>query len=221
MKSLFFFLLVLGFSHSVFAAQQAIADEGRELILNENGSWAYRSSDHFATIADGRRVRLKADGSWSFTDKKRVSKVPVFDQQYIAEKSVAVVFNDVVIETYRGKKSASRKSAAKKTQMVFYVSLAVAKNALSPVVLSTKRDDFLATDSDGRNYPVINVEQAVSTIQPGASASLIVRVDGSPHWWTTKSLELVMDKRVLGSAKNISLTRPLSTARQQAVDGFE
>ena len=58
--------LALLTANTLYADQKITSDDGREVLLNDDGSWQYRSSDRFATTSDGRRVRLKEDGRWSY-----------------------------------------------------------------------------------------------------------------------------------------------------------
>ena len=39
---------------------KALGDDGRKIMLKDNGSWAYISNDRLATSEDGRRVLIKA-----------------------------------------------------------------------------------------------------------------------------------------------------------------
>ena len=41
-----------------------LSDDGREVKLNDDGSWEFVSEDRFATTEDGERIRLRADGRW-------------------------------------------------------------------------------------------------------------------------------------------------------------
>ena len=223
MRLLAFSLLAFSLSSGGFAAQDAIGDDGRELRLNDDGSWAYRSTDRFATTAEGKRVRLKNDGSWVFTDKK---PLPVpgstfrADQKLVVEKSLEVLVSDFVVETWRGKKSASQKNTRKKTRMIFTISVMLKKSAGDSLALTVANSDVSIVDSDGREYAITSVEWQASMLKPGEETLLLVRADGSPHWFTTESMTLSMAKQLLGSEKNIVLTRLMSSAKHKSVDSF-
>jgi hypothetical protein len=53
-------------SHLLHADQEVTTDDGREVLLKEDGSWTFRSTDRFANTVDGQRIRLKQDGSWAY-----------------------------------------------------------------------------------------------------------------------------------------------------------
>ncbi|MEE8059776.1 MAG: hypothetical protein V3T17_18390 [Pseudomonadales bacterium] len=236
-----FFLLVFSFSSSLFAAQESIGDDGRQVLLNDDGTWRYTHTDRFAITGDGKRVRLKQDGSWTYvgekstgeknTGKNTFGRNVIADQRYVDKQLLEVVLNDLVIESYRGKKSAAHKNSRKKTQSVFHLSV-INHRAIDPrimaesevadsVVLTVDSSDFSVKDTDGREYPVLSVELATATIKLGEETTIVVRADGSPHWWTTKSMSLTIDKKVLASRKNIVLTRLMSSVKKKNVDGFD
>ncbi|MBT4520065.1 MAG: hypothetical protein HOC23_08665 [Halieaceae bacterium] len=216
-----FFLCAM--SCSLFAEDTVISDDGREVQLKDDGSWIYKSTDRFATTADGKRVRLKDDGSWIFTGEKAIviDRGVVADKKFIETLSLEVTLTELAIETYRGRRSESHKSSRKKTQSVFSLSFAVDKSAPEPLILALEENHFSVEDSDGREYPIVRVEPLEMTIKPGAQATVIVRSDGSPHWWTTKSMRLILDKQALASRDDIQLLHSMSSAKKRAVDGFD
>ena len=81
-------------------------------------------------------------------------------------------------------------------------------------------DDFKVEDSGGREYDIVSATPAQLSIAPGEEASLVIRVDGSPHWFTTKTMSIVIDKSALDSEKDLELTKAMSEAKNVAVDGF-
>ena len=204
---------------SLFAAEEIIADDGREVQLNDDGSWSYTSTDRFATSAAGKRIRLKADGSWVYTgDETAVGLQLISDRKYVAEQFLQVSLRELVLDTARGKKSESHKNSPKQTQMVFYLSIHMDQKAKGSVDIGFNTADFSVQDSDGRNYPVILVVPATATLQPGGETEVIVRADGSPHWWTTKSMSLTLAKSVFSSQQELVLTRSMATVKKRKVD---
>ena len=208
------------------AAQEAVGDDGRTVRLNDDGRWVYITTDRFATTPEGKRVRLKQDGSWQYTgeisaDETGAGRRVASDRKFLDDQSVELALADLVIETIRGKKSAAHKNSRKKTQSVFHLNITVAKDAAEAVTLSVQNSDFAIEDTDGRQYPVVRVKPAVVRVKPGAEATIIVRADGSPHWWTTKSMSLTLDKTLFARQKNIVLIRTMSSAKKKTVDVFE
>ncbi len=220
MRVLLSIMLLLSFQ--IQAAEQIVSDDGREVQLNADGSWEYKSTDRFATTADGRRVRLSADGQWAYTGEKSAEGQKVaIDQKYIDEQSLDLVLSDLVIETTRGKKSQSHKNSRKKTRSVFYITLSLDKAAEANLSAALNSKDFTVEDTDGRNYPVQRVEPETVMIKPSGEAVITVYADGSPHWWTTKSMTVNVNKKVFASSKAITLSRGLSDAKKRDVESFE
>ena len=50
----------------VAVKQEIVIVDGREVILNSDGTWKYFSTDRYVNTKDGTRVRLKDDGSWQY-----------------------------------------------------------------------------------------------------------------------------------------------------------
>jgi hypothetical protein len=80
------------------APQEGISDDGREVILKQDGTWEYRSSDRFASTEDGRRVRLKADGSWHY-----VGNALLASKQQLRTTDLNIKLSKVVIESLEKK----------------------------------------------------------------------------------------------------------------------
>ena len=213
------YILVL-FSSIVQANEQLVSDHGREIILKDDGSWEYKSNDRYAVSADGRRVRLKADGRWEYTGKKTSAKAHVSghavvsDQLFVDETSVAIALSDFVIESVT---TQAHKNTRKKTNSVFYISISAEKYAKTALALNFSNTDFSVKDSDGRQYSVQAVDPVTVTIQPGKKVIITVSVDGSPHWWTTKTMSVTIDKKAFSVANDIVLTTILSEAKKIAV----
>ena len=214
--------VILLFSAQTQAAKAIVSDEGREVQLNPDGSWEYKSTDRFATVADGRRVRLSADGQWSYTGEKSaaVEKIAL-DRQYVDQKSLDIVLSNLVIETVRGKKSPGSKNPRKKTRSVFYITLGLDKTANRAFSVALDANDFTVEDTDGRSYPVTAVTPANIAIEPADETVIAVYADGSPHWWTTKAMVIKINKAVFSSTKTIALSRAMSVAKKKVSDSFE
>ena len=221
MRQSVIFIFAVLFSMIAGAGQDVISDDGREVRLKDDGSWEFISNDRYATTADGRRVRLKANGSWEYTGEKSTATERVAsDQKYIDASDLEISITDLVIESSRGKKSQSHKNSRKKTHSVFYISLLADDDAEAPVELVFANGQVEVQDTDGREYPVIKIEPKKLSLQPGQEATLEIRTDGSPHWWTTKSMSVTFDKKLFGSRKDIVVMRDMSTAKKKEVDGF-
>ena len=102
-----------------YAAEQTNtvhSDDGREVVLDADGSWYFKSGDRFATAADGRRVRLKADGNWEYSGEVVQARSRVSDAFFIGQQQLHLAIETFVVQT---KRSESHKNSRKKTRMLF------------------------------------------------------------------------------------------------------
>ena len=56
--------LLLAVSLFSIAGQVVVDDLGRQVQLNDDGSWVLISSDRYAISHQGERIKLRPDGSW-------------------------------------------------------------------------------------------------------------------------------------------------------------
>ena len=206
------------------AAERVIADDGREVQLNDDGSWEYLSSDRFATSATGKRIRLMDNGTWELTGELAVPAATLVAEDIkmvVGEQPMEAKLARLSIESKRSKKSESHKSSSKKTQTVFALNFTLGKQAEEVQALSFSEDDFEVVDSGGREYDIVSVTPARLSLSPGEETTIVIRVDGSPHWFTIKAMSIVIDKMALGSEQDLELSKPMSEAKKTTVDGFK
>jgi len=210
-----FIVLLTTASNSVSAADQTIMLDGREILLREDGTWLYQSTDRFANTRDGSHVRLKEDGSWQY-----VGNAPLISKQQVRTTDLDFQLEKVVIETYKRK---SQKSSLIKTQTVFYVRLknsAQAKNSVS-----INKDDIAlieVKDNNGKRYEVVSVKPNPVELKPDALTTLIVRAEKSPSIFDdVKSMELVFKSGIFGIEAPISLKQRTIDFYEETVDGFQ
>ena len=168
------------------SAEELQLNDGRRIVLHEDGTWSYVSSDRLLGTADGREVRLREDGTWEYTGN--VAPATSSTAGEITSASLGqMIFSlqELAIETAR---STSHKSSRKKTHTVFSVNLV--NNGETPGSLALDSLAIGVEDSAGREYPVLQIQPAEVSLEPGEKAVVEVRADGSPHWFTTKAMEL-------------------------------
>ena len=49
-------LTMLSVNNALSADQHVITDDGREVLLRQDGSWQFRSSDRFANTKEGQQI---------------------------------------------------------------------------------------------------------------------------------------------------------------------
>lgn len=202
-------------NNTLFANQEVITDDGREVLLKDDGSWAFRSTDRFANTKQGRRVRLKEDGSWEYT-----GNAPVILEKQVRTMDLDIKLQKVVIETYEKK---VLKSKRVKTQTVFYLNLEHSPLAKKNISI-TKNDisHIEVKDSNNNSYPIASIHPNSVTLKPGSTTTIVIRAKGSPLWLSnTKSMEVVFKPGVFGIKNSITLSQKFDEFEEKDVDGFD
>ena len=206
-------LLSIGDAHS--ADQEVITDDGREVLLKENGTWDFLSEDRFANTSDGQRVRLKHDGSGEY-----MGNAPLTSNTQVRTKALDIKLGSVVIETHEVK---VQKNKRVDSQTVFYLNLELSPLAKEDVIIS-KNDISLieVKDNKGRRYPVLSIQPSPETLEPGSMTTLSIRVDGSPQWWkNVKTMDIALKPELLGLQETTTLRQNVDDIVNKKVDGFE
>lgn len=191
-------------SMSSYADITATGDDGRTIMLKQNGQWEYSNNDRFATTADGTRVKLKDDGSWEF-----IGNAPIKSEQQFRAESLDVKLNKV--ETKYAQEKAGSKNIRTKAHTIFYFDVDISSYATSPIMVNLKDFNGLSvSDSRDNNYKIIAATSSAETLQPGKNYRFEVRVDGAPKFTTSflsvKNITLTIDKSVFLTAADIKLT---------------
>ncbi|NNJ96522.1 MAG: hypothetical protein HKP12_05125 [Gammaproteobacteria bacterium] len=209
------FIFLLGFSQALSAAQEVISDDGREILLKEDGTWEFRSNDRFANTSDGRRVRLKAGGSWQY-----IGNALLTSKQQLRTTEIDIKLQKVVIETYEKK---IQKNKRVKSQTVFFLDLTSSAQAQQDISISKENiSNIKVSDSNGRDYPVLFIKPAPIILKPGTQTSIAVRVDGSPQWWKdVESMEISFQSGIFGLQDPASFSQNVVDFDIKKVDGFE
>jgi hypothetical protein len=208
-------LLLLYAGNALPAGRQVITDDGREVLLNENGTWEFRSNDRFANTEDGRRVRLKDDGSWQY-----VGNAPMATKTEVRTNELEIKLQRAVIEVHEQR---VQKNTRVKSQTVFYLDLKLSPLAERSIKINNT-DVELITIKDNRRrvYPVLSIQPSPATIEPYSETMLVIRADGSPQWWkSVKTMELVFNTGIFGIREPITLSQNVDEIEKKKVDKFE
>ena len=196
------------------ANQEVVTDDGREVLLKADGTWAFSSDDRFANTGDGQRVRLKADGSWEY-----VGNAPMVTSQRVRTRELEIELQKAVIEIHEQK---VQKNTRVSSQTVFYLKLGLSPVAEERIYIE-KSDLALISiqDNKRRNYPVLSMQTSQESLQPASEASVIIRADGSPPWWkNVKTLNIVFKPEIFGLSESISLSYSVDDIDKKKVNGF-
>ncbi len=201
--------------HAESSAQEIVTIEGREVVINKDGSWTYRSSDRFASTKNGDRVQLKEDGSWTM-----VGNAPLTSKVQARTTDLDIKLQKVVIETYRIKR---QKNVSLKTQTVFYIQLDYSPQSDKNLSINSSDISLIEVqDNNGKNYKVVSIEPAQAELKPETKTTLVVRAEKSPLMWdNVKFMEVTLKAGMLGLAAPISLSHRASDFDEENVSGFE
>ena len=196
-----------------------MADDGRLIRLNDDGTWAVVSEDRHATTGDGRRIVLGADGRWREADEQSrwvtlPTEAVVTSRDTIVDEALEVELVSLEIEEARGSK---HKNTTLKAQTIarlqFSSSAQVDSLVLSP-------SQFTIRDSKGRDYPVEQVVPALVTLEPGRPVMLTLVADGSPRWWGVKFFRVEVRNGALGNRESLELTKAMAEVQEKQVESL-
>jgi hypothetical protein len=217
---LFVYICLLSLSfmqvgHTEPANNNVVTIDGREILLNEDGTWKYRSNDRYANTEDGRRVRLKEDGSWRY-----IGHAPLKSEVQVRTTDLDIKLQKVVVEKYEKK---VQKNTHVTTQTVFYVKLAHSPQAKTAISISQRDIAFIEVkDNNGKIYPVASMNTDTARLEPNAEASIVIRAEKSPSIWDdVKSMQVVFNKGIYGIDAPITLSMRVTDFQEEDVDGFE
>jgi len=192
-----------------------MTDDGREVLLKDDGTWEFRSTDRYANTKEGARIRLKANKSWEY-----IGNAPVTSKQHVRTTTLDIKLQKVEIEVYKEKVHRNIRTFS---QTVFYVSIDV--TPLAKKNLTTGKIDIsriLARDDKGGNYRVLSTTPAVIDFSDKTRLSISIRLDGSPSvWGNAKSMELELLPDIFGIQESITLSQNINEIDKIRVEGFD
>jgi hypothetical protein len=209
------FLTVSLSTHALLANQALISDDGREVLLKDDGSWEFRSEDRFANTSDGRRVRLKEDGSWVY-----VGNAPLVTKEQARSTIVDLKMQKIEIESHKEK---VHKNTRTERQTVFYINVDVSPLAKQSLrVADTGLDSILVMDDKGNKYPVLSIKPDKIEVAPNSNQTFVIRARDAPTIWDGAELmEIQLPVNILGNPEPVTFSRKLYDIEQVRVEGFE
>lgn len=208
-------LLYMPNGSAEISSEEIVIVDGREVVLNDDGTWKLLSTDRFANRSDGSRVRLKEDGSW-----QTIGNAQLISKEQVRTADLDITLQKVVIETYEKK---VQKNTRVKTQTVFYVDLVTSPQAKTSVTISESDISLIAIkDNNGKNYSVVSIQPDDIQLKPNSKITLIIRADKSPSIFdSVKSMEIRFKKGMFGIDSPIAFNQRTIDFLNKKVDGFE
>ncbi len=199
----------------VDADQEGLTDDGREVLLKEDGTWEFRSTDRFANTKDGQRVRLRADNTWEY-----VGNVALTAKDQIRTTLLDIKLKEAVFEVHIEK---AHKNVRKNSQTVFYLNIHVSPAATENITISnTDLSRIQVRDNKGNVYPVLSLRPGPISLTPDSEHAVTIRAKGAPSVWdNAKSMELELQSGVLGNDAAITFSQNISDMEKKKVAGFE
>jgi hypothetical protein len=208
-------------SPPLFAEQSVISDDGREILLKDDGSWEFRSTDRFANTPDGRRVRLKDDNTWEYIGQAKAPPAPPAPRAAVMHAiPTSIELDEVVVESYGDKMGQRRRTGS---QTIFYIEVTVSNMAQKAVTLDAADPSRVRVeDSDGKRYDIVSVTPTHAVLNPGGRQTIAVRVDGSPEWWRqVQSMEVELPAGMVGNIDPIRISEKVRNFQKQTVDELQ
>lgn len=199
---------------AIAADQDGLTDGGREVLLREDGTWEFRSTDRFANTKDGQRVRLKADNTWEY-----VGNAPLASKDQVRTTTLDIKLQKAMFEIYKVK---VQKNIREQGQTVFYLHVAVSPAAKESITIAnTDLSRIQVRDNKGKAYPVLSLNPNPIALTPGSEQTITIRAKDSPSFWSNaKSMELELAPGVLGNKDAITLSQNISDIVRKNVEKF-
>lgn len=208
-------MVLLALGNADAQNQQVITDDGREVLLNEDGSWMFKSNDRFANTPDGRRVRLKDNGRWEY-----IGHAPVATATLVRTTDLELKLDKVVVEKYEKK---VQKNVRLKTWMVFYVNVDVSPLLKDSIALQKDNPALIEVrDDTGKIYPVVSIHASSAMLEPGTKTVLEIRADSAPTIFSeAKTMQITFTPRMLNTREAISLSYRIDDFDEKKVSKFD
>lgn len=209
-------------SAPLLQAKDIITPEGREITLNPDGSWTYKSDDRIVTTPDGRRIRIRPDNTWEYIEGAPAPVAVPAPAPAPAHPAMAMPIqtqlsiNNATIESYPKELGKRIKTGS---QTVFYIDAATSLNITQPIEV-TERDlsRVRVSDSSGNSYPIISITPSSMSLAAGVQTSFSIRVEDSPTWWQRiKTMRVTFPAGLFGNSVPVTLEQRVSDMEKETV----
>jgi len=201
-------------SHVLAADQEVLTEDGREVLLKEDGTWVFRSTDRYVNTKDGDRIRLKNDNTWEY-----IGKAPLTSKQQVRSTTLDIKLKRIVVETYKEK---VHKNVRTETQTVFYLKMnldPVARNNVS--ASSSDLHNIKVRDNKGNDYPVLSIYPDSVNLTPDSEQLITIRADGFPGLFSdASSIEIELLPGIFNLGESVILSQRINNVEKVRVEGF-
>ncbi len=204
-------VLLIAAAASSLSEEVVVTDDGKQLQLNDDGTWVHVSQDRFATTESGERIRVRANGTWNYVTTVGSPIGPASSP--IMQDEVVIFLHAVEILRREIKRA---KSTHADTRMRYTVRI---NNGTDEELAIDRHAPYLSTTNRGGNYPVLSVT-GPATVLPGATADISIVVADSPAWFGVKHLSLEVPVNALGNSVRRVLNKGMDEVKRIRVDQF-
>ena len=217
--------LCAGYCLSVDAQEIVIDSDGRQIQLNDDGSWSMLSRDRFATNEAGERIRIRADGTWAISDSTNSTPAQTSKPTSATSGQAHKPALDALVSVYlagveiQRKQLKQQKRQRTETRTIYTVRLV--NNSDSSVALTNNlKNNLVASSSRGTQYDIESVRLPSPTIAPGNQGDITVIAIGSPQWFGVKYLSLEFAETTFGSSARRILRKDMGDVVRTDVEEF-
>ncbi|WP_317932452.1 DUF3157 family protein [Halioxenophilus sp. WMMB6] len=209
------YLLFLGLSSTLAQASETIlSGDGREIRLNDDGTWEVVSDNLYLDTSDGRRVILTPDGRWQYQ-----GMAPVAAEETYRELLVAVSIISGYIEEQR-EKVGSGKNTRTTSFMHLQLQVHLAEAASASLDLTgLEAGNFEVVDKRGERYPVTAINPSLSHLAAGGTATVELVCEGAPGGLRpAKSVAINIAAQVFNNEQPIELELEYDDLERQRIN---
>ncbi len=194
--------------------QLILSDDGREILLRDNGTWTFASPDRYANTPDGQRIRLKPDNTW-----EPVGNTPLHTEKQLRTLLTDIRLHQISVETQEEKVHKNKRVI---THTVIELRVSVSPLASQALTLTEDtKSSIQVRDDKGQLFDILSISPSPLTMAPHSSHAIMIRADGSPSWWSTsKFIELVLQAGVFGNEATIVLRSPIHEIEHRQVENL-
>ena len=168
------------FSACIFA-QSVVSKDGREIILNDDGTWEYAPEGILVETEDGRKARLKPDNTWQYLESTELQEQVVSGSNGGSSSNSRVRLKETFITSSGPKQTTIVKNKRSSSSMTFVLEVTQGKNSqFSSQIKSLKPSSFRVTDDKNEKYDVAEIASNAEKLAAGRTTLLEVITTSAP-----------------------------------------
>lgn len=205
---LFFFVLALCYLLPA-SAQNIVSKDGREIILNDDGTWEYAPEGILVETEDGKKARLKSDNTWQYVENTELQEQVVFsDQGEKTASTTSIRLKETFITSSGPKATNIIKNSHQSSGLNFVIEVTTDSTLQSSIQIENlDPKSFTVTDSKNKKYKIAEISGTAKMIRPGSTTALQITTTSAPSriYKTPREVYLNIAENTLGPNKAVRL----------------